>query len=141
MKKSLKYGLIGAAAVLAAGLVPYELKTGENGEFSYTSLLLGVYNRRRPDGKNAVTITFGNAPCFTEEARQRRDAALRHSIEAAAEQELFADEDDPTEGTAAAAAPETPAVTETSAAPEAPAAAEPAAPAEEAAPDEAAPEA
>ena len=105
MKKSTKKSiLIGAAAALAASLVPYECKVEENGDFSFTSLLLGVYRRRRADGeKSAVTVTVANAPCFTAEAKARRDAALRHSIEAAAEREMFADEDDPTEGAAPAA--------------------------------------
>ena len=104
MKKSTKKSiLIGAAAALAASLVPYECKVEENGDFSFTSLLLGVYRRRRADGeKSAVTVTVANAPCFTAEAKARRDAALRHSIEAAAEREMFADEDDPAEGTAPA---------------------------------------
>ena len=92
MKKSTKKSiLIGAAAALAASLVPYECKVEENGDFSFTSLLLGVYRRRRADGeKSAVTVTVANAPCFTAEAKARRDAALRHSIEAAAEREMFA---------------------------------------------------
>ena len=55
------------------------------------------------------------ADWVTDESRKAREAAVRHVIEAAAEQELFADEDDPTEGAASApaAAPvteETPAV-------------------------------
>ena len=97
MKKSTKKSiLLGAAAALAASLVPYECKVEENGDFSFTSLLLGVYRRRRADGeKSAVTVTVANAPCFTAEAKARRDAALRHSIEAAAEREMFADEDFP----------------------------------------------
>ena len=140
MKKSTKKSiLIGAAAALAASLVPYECKVEENGDFSFTSLLLGVYRRRRADGeKSAVTVTVANAPCFT--AKARRDAALRHSIEAAAEREMFADEDDPTEGAAPAApicaepqagqeTPEQPA--EPEAEPEQPAPAEPEAQTEE----------
>lgn len=113
MKKSTKKNiLIGAAAALAASLIPYECKVEENGDFSFTSLLLGVYRRRHPEGgKATVTVTFANAPCFTAEAKAQRDAALRHSIEAAAEREMFADEDDPAEGAASAvtAAPEAPA--------------------------------
>ena len=75
MKKSTKKSiLIGAAAALAASLVPYECKVEENGDFSFTSLLLGVYRRRRADGeKSAVTVTVANAPCFTAEAKARRD--------------------------------------------------------------------
>lgn len=145
MKKSTKkHILIGAAAALAVGLIPYEGKVEKNGDFSLTSLLFGVYRRHHPEtGKATITVTFANAPCFTAEAKARRDAALRHSIEAAAERELFADEDDPTEGAASApaapeaaeeaAAPEAPAETSAEAAPEeAPAAEAEAAPAENA---------
>lgn len=115
MKKSWKYGLIGAAAALAAVLLPYEIDRNDNGEFSYNSLLLGVYRRKRSDGEHATAVTLFNAPALTDESRKAREAAVRHVIEAAAEQELFADEDDPTEGAASApaAAPvtaETPAV-------------------------------
>ena len=96
MKKSWKYGLIGAAAALAAVLLPYEID-------------------RNDDGEHATAVTLFNAPALTDESRKAREAAVRHVIEAAAEQELFADEDDPTEGAASApaAAPvteETPAV-------------------------------
>ena len=110
MKKSLKYGLIGAAAALAAVLLPYEIDRSGDGEFSYNSLLLGVYRRKRSDGEHATAVTLFNAPAFTEEAQKAREAAVRHVIEAAAERELFADEDDPTEG--AATAPAAAAVTE-----------------------------
>ena len=115
MKKSWKYGLIGAAAALAAVLLPYEIDRNDDGEFSYNSLLLGVYRRKRSDGEHATAVTLFNAPALTDESRKAREAAVRHVIEAAAEQELFADEDDPTEGRGlrTAAAPvteETPAV-------------------------------
>lgn len=102
MKESTKKALlIGAGALLAAGLAPYELKREENGDFSYTSLLLGIYRRRHPgSAKPNVTLTICNAPCFTAESRRRRDAALRHAAEVAAERALFADEDDPSEGAA-----------------------------------------
>ena len=136
MKKSTKKGiLIGAAAALAASLIPYELKIDPNGDFSYSSLLLGIYKRKRADGETALTITVADPPCFSAEAKERREAALRHSIEAAAERELFADEDDPAEGAAPAAPSAEPATPAEEAAPveEAPAeAAEEAAPAEEA---------
>ena len=89
MKKSTKKGiLIGAAAALAASLIPYELKIDPNGDFSYSSLLLGIYKRKRADGETALTITVADPPCFSAEAKERREAALRHSIEAAAEREL-----------------------------------------------------
>ena len=104
MKKSWKYGLIGAAAALAAVLLPYEIDRNDNGEFSYNSLLLGVYRRKRSDGEHATAVTLFNAPALTDESRKAREAAVRHVIEAAAEQELFADEDDPTEGAASAPA-------------------------------------
>ena len=104
MKKSWKYGLIGAAAALAAVLLPYEIDRNDDGEFSYNSLLLGVYRRKRSDGEHATAVTLFNAPALTDESRKAREAAVRHVIEAAAEQELFADEDDPTEGAASAPA-------------------------------------
>lgn len=104
MKKSWKYGLIGAAAALAAVLLPYEIDRNDDGEFSYNSLLLGVYRRKRSDGEHATAVTLFNAPALTDESRKAREAAVRHVIEAAAEQELFADDDDPTEGAASAPA-------------------------------------
>lgn len=104
MKKCWKYGLIGAAAALAAVLLPYEIDRNDDGEFSYNSLLLGVYRRKRSDGEHATAVTLFNAPALTDESRKAREAAVRHVIEAAAEQELFADEDDPTEGAASAPA-------------------------------------
>ena len=91
MKKSWKYGLIGAAAALAAVLLPYEIDRNDDGEFSYNSLLLGVYRRKRSDGEHATAVTLFNAPALTDESRKAREAAVRHVIEAAAEQELFAD--------------------------------------------------
>ena len=111
MKKSWKYGLIGAAAALAAVLLPYEIDRNDDGEFSYNSLLLGVYRRKRSDGEHATAVTLFNAPALTDESRKAREAAVRHVIEAAAEQELFADEEEPTEGAASApVTEETPAV-------------------------------
>ena len=104
MKKSWKYGLIGAAAALAAVLLPYEIDRNDDGEFSYNSLLLGVYRRKRSDGEHATAVTLFNAPALTDESRKAREAAVRHVIEAAAERELFADEDDPTEGAASVSA-------------------------------------
>lgn len=99
MKQSTKKAiLLGAAAAFAASLIPYELKKEENGDFSFTSLLLGVYSRHSVDGEKHVTVSIGNAPCFTKESRRRRDAALRHAAEVAAEKAMFADEDDPHEG-------------------------------------------
>ena len=123
MKKSWKYGLIGAAAALAAVLLPYEIDRNDNGEFSYNSLLLGVYRRKRSDGEHATAVTLFKAPALTDESRKAREAAVRHVIEAAAEQELFADEDDPTEG--AASAPAAPVTVETPAVPVEEAPAEP----------------
>lgn len=102
MKKTTKQVLLAAAAALTASLVPYELTRAENGDFSFTSLLLGVYTRRRDDGEKDITVTLGQAPCFTAESRRRRDAALRHAAEVAAEQAMFADNDEPTEGAAPA---------------------------------------
>lgn len=126
MKKNTKRVLLAAAAALTASLIPYELKREENGDFSYTSLLLGVYTRHRSDGDKDTTISILQPPCFTAESRRRRDAALRHAAEVAAEKAMFADNDAPSEGAAPAPKlPEAePVVTEAPAVEETPAAAE-----------------
>ena len=71
MKKSWKYGLIGAAAALAAVLLPYEIDRNDDGEFSYNSLLLGVYRRKRSDGEHATSRRRANLPggCFCRRGR------------------------------------------------------------------------
>lgn len=102
MKKNTKRVLLAAAAALTASLIPYEFKREENGDFSYTSLLLGVYTRHRSDGDKDTTISILQPPCFTAESRRRRDAALRHAAEVAAEKAMFADNDAPSEGAAPA---------------------------------------
>ena len=50
MKKSWKYGLIGAAAALAAVLLPYEIDRNDDGEFAtapWADVGIGPYKRER----------------------------------------------------------------------------------------------
>ena len=59
MKKSTKKSiLIGAAAALAASLVPYECKVEENGDFSFTSLFIAPhpYSQKNKVNEKAITI-------------------------------------------------------------------------------------
>ena len=51
-------------AALAVSLVPYELKKGEDGSFSYKSLLLNVDSRKDEAGEKKVTVSFFNKPDF-----------------------------------------------------------------------------
>lgn len=60
MKKSVKFGLIGAA--VAASLIPFELKREENGDFTYKSLLLGVSKKTDTDNAPEISISLFNLP-------------------------------------------------------------------------------
>ena len=51
-------------AALAVSLVPYELKKGEDGSFSYKSLLLDVESGKDEAGEKKVTVSFFNKPDF-----------------------------------------------------------------------------
>ena len=51
-------------AALAVSLVPYELKKGEDGSFSYKSLLLNVDSRKDEAGEKKVMVSFFNKPDF-----------------------------------------------------------------------------
>ena len=51
-----------ALAALALSLVPFELKPGKDGEFSYRSLLVGVSGRKDGEGKRNLTISLFNLP-------------------------------------------------------------------------------
>ena len=51
-------------AALAVSLVPYELKKGEDGSFSYKSLLLNVDSGKDEAGEKKVTVSFFNKPDF-----------------------------------------------------------------------------
>lgn len=60
MKKELAFGLLGAA--LATVLAPFELKRDPNGDFSYTSILVGVKKTKAEDGETELSINFFNRP-------------------------------------------------------------------------------
>ena len=51
-------------AALTVSLVPYELKKGEDGSFSYKSLLLNVDSGKDEAGEKKVTVSFFNKPDF-----------------------------------------------------------------------------
>ena len=53
-----------ALTALAMGLLPFEVKRGDNGEFKYRSLLVGVDTRKDEDGKQVVELKFFNLPEF-----------------------------------------------------------------------------
>ena len=53
-----------ALTALAVSLLPYEVKTDENGAFTYKSLLLGVKTKTDDEGKKAVELSFFNLPDF-----------------------------------------------------------------------------
>ena len=55
-------------AALAVSLVPYELKKGEDGSFSYKSLLLNVDSGKDEAGEKKVTVSFFNKPDFMKKA-------------------------------------------------------------------------
>ena len=65
MKKGSKFAL----AALALSLVPFELKPGKDGEFSFKSLLLGVSSRKNGEGKRDVTISLFNLPEFLQKRK------------------------------------------------------------------------
>lgn len=65
MKKGSKCAL----AALALSLVPFELKPGKDGEFSFKSLLLGVSSRKNGEGKRDVTISLFNLPEFLQKKK------------------------------------------------------------------------
>ena len=58
MKKSSKLAL----AALAVGLFPFDLKMGEDGKFSYQSLLVGISSKKREDGKRDLVLSLFNLP-------------------------------------------------------------------------------
>lgn len=60
MKKELAFGLLGAA--LATVLAPFELKRDPNGDFSYTSILVGVKKTKAEDGETELSVNFFNRP-------------------------------------------------------------------------------
>ena len=51
-------------AALAVSLVPYELKKGKDGSFSYKSLLLNVDSGKDEAGEKKVAVSFFNKPDF-----------------------------------------------------------------------------
>lgn len=95
MKKALKYGLIGAAAAaVAAGLFPFELKKEENGDFSYQSLLLGITKTTDADGQCDVSLSFFNLPpcCKKDGCITEADFADISDIEEAAQPDVDAED-------------------------------------------------
>ena len=67
MKKASKI-VLGA---LALSLVPFELKKGKDGLFSYRSLLLGVSGSKTEEGKQHLDISLFNLPdCLKKKPAQ-----------------------------------------------------------------------
>lgn len=67
MKKSSKLAL----AALALGLVPFEVKSGEDGSFSYQSLLLGVRSEKKPGVETKLTVSLFNLPDFLKKTARK----------------------------------------------------------------------
>lgn len=62
-------------AALAVSLVPYELKKGEDGSFSYKSLLLNVDSGKDEAGEKKVTVSFFNKPDFMKKPVSENEGA------------------------------------------------------------------
>lgn len=101
-------------AALALGLVPYEVETGKDGEFTYKSLLVNLSSKKDAEGKMNLEINLFNVPDFLKKTPKGE----------AAEAEAPAAEEAPEEAPVEPAAEEAPAepAAETADAPEAPAA-------------------
>ena len=63
-----------ALTALAMGLLPFEVKRGDNGEFKYKSLLVGVDTRKDEDGKQVVELKFFNLPEFMKKTAPKAEA-------------------------------------------------------------------
>lgn len=63
-----------ALTALAMGLLPFEVKRGDNGEFKYKSLLVGVDTRKDDDGKQVVELKFFNLPEFMKKTAPEAEA-------------------------------------------------------------------
>ena len=64
-----------ALTALAVSLLPYEVKTDENGAFTYKSLLLGVKTKTDDEGKKAVELSFFNLPDFMKNTAPKAEEA------------------------------------------------------------------
>ena len=64
-----------ALTALAVSLLPYEVKTDENGAFIYKSLLLGVKTKTDDEGKKAVELSFFNLPDFMKNTAPKAEEA------------------------------------------------------------------
>ncbi|MGM9564110.1 MAG: hypothetical protein ACI3VQ_08590 [Faecousia sp.] len=87
MKKASKI-VLGA---LALSLVPFELKKGKDGSFSYRSLLLGVSGNKTEEGKQHLDISLFNVPdCLkkkpTQEASEEQPEESAEAAETPAEE-------------------------------------------------------
>ena len=86
MKKASKIAL----GVLALSLVPFKLKKGKDGSFSYRSLLLGVSGSKTEEGKQHLNISLFNVPdCLLKKPAQE---ASEEQPEESAEAEVPAEE-------------------------------------------------
>ncbi len=77
MKKSSKLAL-------AVGLLPFDLKMGKDGEFSYRSLLVGISSRKREDGKRDLVLSLFNQPDFLKKKPTKASEAASEAAPAEA---------------------------------------------------------
>ena len=67
MKKASKLAL----AALALSLVPFELKPGKDGSFSYKSPLVGISTKKNEAGKRDLVLSLFNLPdCLKKKPAQ-----------------------------------------------------------------------
>ncbi|MGM9552775.1 MAG: hypothetical protein ACI3V2_00590 [Faecousia sp.] len=87
MKKASKIAL----GALALSLVPFELKKGKDGSFSYQSLLLGISSKKNEEGKRNLVLSLFNVPdCLKKKPAQ--EASEEQPEESAEAEETPAEE-------------------------------------------------
>lgn len=79
-----------ALTALAVGLLPYEVKKGEDGGISYKSLLVNVKAKKGDEGEHKVELSFFNVPDFIKNTAPETEDAPE--TEAAVEDADFAEE-------------------------------------------------
>lgn len=63
-----------ALTALAVGLLPYEVKKGEDGGISYKSLLVNVKAKKGDEGEHKVELSFFNVPDFIKNTAPETEA-------------------------------------------------------------------